>query len=192
MIAIVKYNGGNAVSIQNALYRLGYKSCITNDIRIIQNADKVIFPGVGQASTAMQFLYEHKLDKELIKLTQPFLGICLGLQLMCEYSEEGNTTCSGIFPSKVKRFTGSIKIPHMGWNTLKFGNQPIFKDLNNKNDMYFVHSYYAEVCKNTTAICSYEGEFSAALQKDNFFATQFHPEKSGKFGECVLKNFCKL
>ena len=192
MIAIIKYNAGNVQSLQNALTRIGYKSCITDNIKTIQKADKVIFPGVGQASTAMNYLKTYKLDKVICELTQPFLGICLGLQLMCEYSEESNTKCLGIFKTKVKRFNTSQRVPHMGWNTFEFKDQAIFSKLNNQNDVYFVHSYFAEVCKQTTAICNYGTSFSAALQIDNFCATQFHPEKSGEIGDQILKNFLAL
>lgn len=192
MIAIVKYNAGNISSVQNALARLGYKSIVTNDRAVLEKADKVIFPGVGEASSAMAYLKENGLDVLLPKLTQPVLGICLGLQLMCQYSEEGNTTCLGIFNTTVKRFPKVDLVPHMGWNSITLGNQPLFKDLKGKHDLYFVHSYYAEPCKETIATCLYIHPFSGVLQKDNFYACQFHPEKSGKAGEQLLKNFLEL
>ncbi|MBG16041.1 MAG: imidazole glycerol phosphate synthase subunit HisH [Crocinitomicaceae bacterium] len=140
----------------------------------------------------MNYLKAYKIDKVICELTQPFLGICLGLQLMCEYSEESNTKCLGIFKTKVKKFNTSQRVPHMGWNTFEFKDQAIFSKLNNQNDVYFVHSYFAEVCKQTTAICNYGTSFSAALQIDNFYATQFHPEKSGEIGDQILKNFLAL
>lgn len=192
MIAILKYNAGNIKSVQNALTRLGSESIITDNPEDIAKADKVIFPGVGEASSAMKYLRERGLDKVLVSLTQPVLGICLGLQLMCRYSEEGNTKCMGIFGADVNLFPPLDKIPHMGWNNFLTLKGSLFRDLKTTDDVYYVHSYYAEVCSDTSATCEYILPFSAALQKDNFHATQFHPEKSAAAGEKILKNFLEL
>jgi imidazole glycerol-phosphate synthase subunit HisH len=192
MIAIIKYNAGNIQSVQNALSRLGYESVITDDEATILKAKKVIFPGVGEASTAMLYLKERGLDEVIKSITQPFLGICLGLQLMCNHSEEGNTNCLGIFDTEVKLFPPKEKVPHMGWNNFEKLNGDLFKDINIEDDVYYVHSYYAEICKETVASCNYIKPFSSALQKDNFYATQFHPEKSANVGEQILKNFLEL
>ncbi len=192
MIAIIKYNAGNIRSVQNALNRLGYQSIITDDPDEIAKAEKVIFPGVGEAGSAMQYLRERKLDSTLLSLKQPVLGICLGLQLMCRSSEEGNTRCLGIFNTDVKMFPPVDKIPHMGWNDFLTMKGSLFTRLSTSDDVYYVHSYYAEICSDTIATCEYIVPFSAALQKDNFFATQFHPEKSATTGEKILKNFLEL
>lgn len=192
MIAIIKYNAGNTKSVQNALKRLGYESIITDDRAEILNADKVIFPGVGEASTAMQYLKERGLDEVIKSVTQPFLGICLGLQLMCNKTEEGNTNCLGVFDTDVKRFPPKEKVPHMGWNNFTSIKGTLFNNINKNDDVYYVHSYYAELCKDTIAVCDYINPFSTALQKDNFYATQFHPEKSAGIGEQLLKNFLEL
>jgi glutamine amidotransferase len=192
MIAIIKYNAGNILSVKNALNRLGCNGVITDDIETICKADKIIFPGVGEASTAMEYLKERELDKAIGSITQPFLGICLGLQLMCKNTEEGKTTCLGIFDTRVKRFPPEDKVPHMGWNNFANIKGELFKKVNAADDVYFVHSYYAEICEETIATCNYIKPFSAALQKDNFYATQFHPEKSAKVGERILKNFLAL
>lgn len=192
MIAIIKYNAGNIQSVQNALNRLGYQSVITDDKETILSAEKVIFPGVGEASTAMQYLKERGLDEVITSITQPFLGICLGLQLMCKSTEEGNTNCLGIFDTVVKLFPPKEKVPHMGWNSFEQLDGQLFKDVQATDDVYYVHSYFAEKCNNTIATCNYIKPFSAALQKDNFYATQFHPEKSAGVGEQILKNFCTL
>ncbi len=192
MIAIIKYNAGNISSVQNALARLGYDSVITDDKSTIQSASKVIFPGVGEASSAMNYLREKNLDGLLLSLQQPMLGICLGLQLMCKHSEEGNTNCLGIFDANVKRFPPTEIVPHMGWNSFSNLKSLLFKDIKKENDVYYVHSYYAEECKETVATCDYILPFSAGLQKDNFYATQFHPEKSAGIGEQILKNFLSL
>lgn len=196
-IVIIKYNAGNIESVKNALDRLNVTSKITDNIEQIRNADKVIFPGVGEASTTMEYLRNNGLDKLIISLKQPVLGICLGLQLMCSYSEENNTDCLGIFDEKVQRFLPKpgeefiTKVPHMGWNKIHNLKSPLFKDLDNPY-IYFVHSYYASVGKHTIATCNYIGQFSAALQHENFYATQFHPEKSGTIGAKILENFLKL
>jgi imidazole glycerol-phosphate synthase subunit HisH len=192
MIAIIKYNGGNVNSVQNALNRLNVDSIITNDFEIIKKADKVIFPGVGEASSAMKFLKEKKMDLLIPTLKQPVLGICLGMQLMCKSNEEGNTDGMGIFDIEVKRFPPKDLIPHMGWNALSDFKSSIFSGIEEKSDVYFVHSYYCELSEFTTSVCDYILPFSASLQKDNFFATQFHPEKSGKTGSEILNNFLKL
>lgn len=192
MIAIIKYNAGNISSVQNALNRLGYKSVITDNAELIRSADKVIFPGVGEASTAMEYLREKGLDQLILSLKQPMLGICLGLQLMCKRSEEGETECLGIFDTEVKRFLPTEIVPHMGWNSFsKVGGQ-LFDNINKERDVYYVHSFYAEPCRETVATCDYITSFSTALQKDNFYATQFHPEKSASVGEQILLNFLRL
>jgi glutamine amidotransferase len=192
MIAIVKYNAGNIRSVQNALNRLGYECVVTDDVQTLINADKVIFPGVGEASSAMSYLQERGLDEVLIKLTQPVLGICLGLQLMCLESEEGNTKCLGIFKNNVRRFDQTDLVPHMGWNDINTLSSKLFKGIEPGDDAYFVHSYYADVSEQTTSICNYSAPFSASLEKENFYATQFHPEKSASIGEKILKNFLEL
>ena len=192
MIAIVKYNAGNITSVQNALERLGYSSVVTDDPKLIQQAEKVIFPGVGEASTAMQYLKEKGLDEVIKNLKQPVLGICLGQQLLCAFSEEGNTECLGIFDVRVKKFEPRLKVPHMGWNTLEAQNSELYNGILNEENFYFVHSYYAEVSQETTAVCDYIVPFSASMQKDNFYATQFHPEKSSLAGEQLLLNFLQL
>ncbi len=192
MIAIIDYNAGNISSVQNALKRLGYESIITRDKEQILSADKVILPGVGEASTAMSYLKEYELDAFIKELKQPFLGICLGMQLMCNSSEEGTVDCLGIFNSDVKLFPPKEKVPHIGWNSLSELKGDLFNSMNAPKDVYFVHSFYAELCEETSANCDYIFPFSAALQKDNFYATQFHPEKSAGVGEQILKNFLVL
>ena len=192
MIAIIKYNAGNISSVKNALTRLGYESIITGDSEEILNADKVIFPGVGEASSAMKYLNERNLDKTILSIKKPMLGICLGQQLMCTYSEEGSTQCLGVFNTKVKKFPNTELVPHMGWNNFSKVKGELFNGLENTNNVYFVHSYYAEINEQTTAVCDYIKPFSAAMQRDNFYATQFHPEKSADIGEQILKNFLNL
>ena len=192
MIAIVKYNAGNITSVKNALERLGYSCVVTDDKNLLQKAEKVIFPGVGEASSAMKYLKEKGLDEVIKNLKQPVLGICLGQQLLCQFSEEGNTQCLGIFEASVKKFDPKLKVPHMGWNTISGLNSELYKDISNEEDFYFVHSYYAEICRETTAVCDYIVPFSASMQKANFYATQFHPEKSSTAGEQLLLNFLKL
>jgi glutamine amidotransferase len=192
MIAIVKYNAGNIKSVKNALNRLGYASIITDDPSELINANKVIFPGVGEASSAMIYLKERGLDKTISSLRQPVLGICLGLQLMCSRSEEGDTKCLGIFDTVVKLFPPVDKIPHMGWNNFLTMKGDLFKGLTIEDDLYYVHSYYPEISACTLATCDYILPFSAAMQKDNFYATQFHPEKSAETGEKILRNFLEL
>jgi imidazole glycerol-phosphate synthase subunit HisH len=192
MIAILKYNAGNIKSVHNALARLGYESIITDDPDYLINADKVIFPGVGEASSAMHYLRERKLDKTIVSLKQPVLGICLGLQLMCRYSEENDTECLGIFNTAVKLFPPVEKIPHMGWNNFLTINGPLFGGLTREDDVYYVHSYYAEISSCTVATCDYILPFSASMRSGNFYATQFHPEKSAGTGEKILQNFLNL
>jgi glutamine amidotransferase len=192
MIAIIKYNAGNIRSVHNALTRLGYNCLITDNKEDIIKAEKVIFPGVGEASSAMKYLKEQQLDTLIPSLKRPVLGICLGLQLMCKYSEEGDTKCLNIFDSDVRLFPPSDKVPHMGWNNLLSLKSDLFKGVSIQDDVYFVHSFYAEVSSYTTAVCEYILPFSAAMQKDNFYATQFHPEKSALVGEKILKNFLEL
>ena len=192
MIAILKYNAGNIKSVQNALTRLGYKSIITDDPIEISAADKVIFPGVGEAGSAMKYIKERGLDKTIISLKQPVLGICLGLQLMCRYTEEGDTKCLGIFETDVRLFPPVDKIPHMGWNNFLTLKGDLYNGVYREDDVYYVHSYYAEICHATSATCDYILPFSASIQSDNFYATQFHPEKSAVVGEIILKNFLEL
>lgn len=192
MIAIIKYNSGNVNSVQNALNRLGVESIITDDFDLIQKADKVIFPGVGEASSTMKILKEKGLDLLILTLQQPVLGICLGMQLMCKNNEEGNTAGMGIFDINVKKFPAKNIVPHMGWNTISGFNSDIFSDVEEKSDVYFVHSFYCDLSENTTSVCNYILPFSASLQKDNFYAMQFHPEKSGRIGSQLLQNFLKL
>ncbi|MCB9185275.1 MAG: imidazole glycerol phosphate synthase subunit HisH [Flavobacteriales bacterium] len=236
MIAVVKYNAGNIRSVMNALHRLGADATVTDDPVLLRKADKVIFPGVGEASSAMRYLRDRGLDEVLKNLNQPFLGICLGLQLMCKHSEEGDTDCLGIFTENVKRFpSGKVNVPHMGWNNCNELKGPLFEVSTpsplrgtppfkgesllsertldqgassppserrgvpqgrggyfENSDFYFVHSYYAELGSQTTAKCEYILPFSAALQKDNFHAVQFHPEKSADVGQKLIKNFLEL
>jgi glutamine amidotransferase len=192
MIAIIKYNAGNIKSVQNALTRLGCESIITDDPEELTNADKVIFPGVGEASSAMSYLKERNLDKTIRSLIQPVLGICLGLQLMCKYSEENDTECLGIFDTEVKLFPPVDKIPHMGWNNFLTIKGDLFKGINSGDDVYYVHSFYAEISSNTTATCDYILPFSASMKSANFYATQFHPEKSAETGAKILQNFLNL
>lgn len=192
MIAIIKYNGGNVNSVQNALNRLNVKSIITDDFELIKKADKVIFPGVGEASSTMRLLKEKGLDQLIPTLKQPVLGICLGMQLMCKDNEEGSTLGMGIFDIQVKKIPSKDIVPHMGWNTISRFQSPLFSEIEEESDVYFVHSFYCELSEYTTSVCDYILPFSASLQKDNFFATQFHPEKSGQIGSDLLNNFLKL
>ena len=191
-VAIVKYNAGNIRSVLYGLERIGIAATVTDDHSVIKKADKVIFPGVGEASSTMAYLRDKGLDELLKNLTQPVLGICLGQQLMCSRSDEGDTSCIGIFDVPVIRFEPLEKVPHMGWNKLYNMKNDLFKGLGDDPFVYFVHSFYVPVCGDTAACCNYITEFSAALQKNNFFATQFHPEKSGGPGQKILKNFIEL
>ena len=192
MIAIIDYIAGNVKSVENAVRKLGYETLITSNPEEIKNAEKVIFPGVGEASTAMIYLKSLKLDELIPTLQQPFLGICLGQQLLCDFSEEGNTKCLGVFDLTVKQFPATDIVPHMGWNNLQKMIGPLFDGISEDDNFYFVHSYYCEIGENTTSECDYILPFSAALQKDNFYGTQFHPEKSGDVGSKILENFLKL
>jgi imidazole glycerol-phosphate synthase subunit HisH len=192
MIAIINYNAGNVTSVENAIKGLGYSTVITDNFELIRNADKVIFPGVGEASSAMKYLKEKNLDQIIIALKQPVLGICLGMQLMCDYSEEGNTQGLKIFNTKVLKFPAKGLVPHIGWNNFTEITGELFDNINSSNDCYFVHSYYAEINQETIAITDYILPFAAALNKDNFYATQFHPEKSAEIGTKILQNFLKL
>lgn len=194
-VAIVKYNAGNVCSVDYALRRLGVEACLTADAEELRKADKVIFPGVGEAGTTMAYLRASGLDGVIRSLRQPVLGICLGMQLMCSHSEEGNAQGLGIFDVDVRRFQPrqhEDKIPHMGWNTLSDLKGSLFEGLGEEEYVYFVHSYFVPVCEGTAAVTHYIHPFSAALQKDNFYATQFHPEKSGRVGEQILRNFLAL
>ena len=189
-IVIIKYNAGNICSVLYALERLGVHAKVSDNHEEIRKADKVIFPGVGETSTTMEYLKQKGLDKVIVSLKQPVLGICLGLQLMCHYSEEGNVACLGIFPQHVKKFhSKNHKIPQMGWNDIYNFKSPLFDGINEHSYVYFVHGYYAECGEHTIAKARYIQSYSAAMQKDNFFSTQFHPEKSGDAGHKILENF---
>lgn len=193
MIAILKYNSGNIMSVRVALQRLGHEAVISDDPDVIRRADRVIIPGVGEASSAMSYLRERSLDTLIISLKQPVLGICLGLQLMCSYSEENNTECLGIFDTMVRKFPAGARVPHMGWNDFSsLNDDPLLRGLKNEDNVYYVHSYYAAVNDFTTAVCDYGLPFSAAMRRDNFLATQFHPEKSAETGARILQNFLEL
>ena len=190
---IIDYGAGNVFSVATALERFGVRSVLTSDPDVIRRAERVIFPGVGQAGQAMERLVRTGLDEVIPRLTVPVLGICLGMQLMCARSEEGQTEGLGIFPLDVKKFGGGVKVPHMGWNNLTELKGPLFKGLGEEAPrMYFVHSYYVPVSGFSAAVCDYGFAFSAAPEKDNFFGCQFHPEKSSAMGQAVLKNFLKL
>jgi len=191
-VVIIKYNAGNVQSLEFALNRLGIDPLITDDREEIQRADKIIFPGQGEASSAMKYLKNKKLDQVLINLRQPVLGICLGMQLMCDQTEENNTRCLGIIEVKVKRFEGSLKVPHVGWNNIAKLLGPLFSKIKEQDYLYFVHSYYVNVCDQTIAQADYGGIFSVALQKNNFYAIQPHPEKSSDSGIQILDNFLKI
>jgi imidazole glycerol-phosphate synthase subunit HisH len=207
-LVIIKYNAGNIQSVLYALNRVGIYAVVTDNKEIIATADKVIFPGVGEASTAMNYLKERQLDTFIKELKQPVLGICLGMQLMCTYSEENNTDCLGIFDEKVKKFTNDIsalgtplkevesgrrlKVPQMGWNNIYNLKSPLFKGIKEDSYSYFVHSYYASLGEDTIATTNYILPYSSALHKDNFYGVQFHPEKSAATGEALLKNFIEL
>ena len=191
-IAIIDYGAGNVQSVKYALDRLGYDSILTDDYETIQNADKIIFPGVGEASSAMKAMQLKNLDRLIPVLKQPVLGICLGMQLMCKFSEEGNTDGMGIFDLKVKRFPKGLKVPQIGWNQIEKLKTPLFKNVKEKEYMYLVHSYYVENNRDAIAVSSYGLEYATAIQKDNFYGVQFHPEKSSIAGEMILNNFLKI
>ena len=193
-IAIIKYNAGNVQSVMYALDRIGMKYQWTDDEKVIQSADKVIFPGVGEASTAMAYLREKGLDQLIPSLKQPLLATCIGMQLLCKDSEENNTTCMGVFDVPVKRFVSAdLKIPHVGWNSIQAsGENVLMEGLKKEEYVYFVHSFYAPINTYTSAICDYAQPFSAMLQKDNFYAAQFHAEISGVAGQKIIQNFLAL
>ncbi len=191
-LTIVNYGAGNIKSIQFAFQRLGYAAILTDDPEEIKASDKVIFPGVGEASSAMTKLKQSGLDELIPKLKQPVLGICLGMQLMCNHSEEGDTKGLGIFDVNVKRFSNRVKVPQMGWNTISNLKSDLFKGIKEKDYMYLVHSYYAEQCSEAIATSNYELDYASALENKNFFGVQFHPEKSSKVGEKFLQNFLML
>lgn len=191
-LVIIDYGAGNVQSVKYALDRLGYKAELSNDPEVIKSADKIIFPGVGAAGPAMEALHQNDLHLLIPSLKQPFLGICLGMQIMCSSSEEGNTNGLGIIDVAVKKFVGVEKIPHMGWNNISELKSILFEKHNKNKQLYFVHSYYVPVNEYTIATCEYITEFSAAVQKNNFYACQFHPEKSGDAGEQILKQFIEL
>lgn len=192
-VAIVKYNAGNVESVKNALNRLGVEPVLTDDAQELQQAEKVIFPGVGEASTAMNYLRARNLDQTIKSLKQPVLGVCLGMQLLCDFSEENETDCLGILPYKVKKFESkNLKIPQMGWNNVFDLKSELFAGLAENSFVYFVHSYYVETGAETIAIADYGLKFSAAVQHENFYAVQFHTEKSGAVGARILENFLKI
>lgn len=194
-VAIVKYNAGNIYSVVNALRRMGIEPILTDDAEQLRNADRVLFPGQGEARGAMEYLKARRLDEVIRDLKQPVFGICVGQQLLCKHSEEGDVDCIGIFDEVVKRFTPEKhedKVPCMGWNMLNDLKSPLMKDLGSAPYVYFVHSYYVPLCEHTIATADYILPYSASLHKDNFYACQFHPEKSGKVGERILRNFLEL
>lgn len=191
-VVIIDYGAGNTKSIQFSLKRLGIDAKLSNNRNVIKNADKVIFPGVGEASNAMQKLKENKLETLIPELKQPVLGICLGMQLLCNYTEEGNTKGLGIFDVNVKRFSKEFKVPQIGWNTIKNSKFKLFHNIRDDEYMYFVHSFYAELCGETISETNYGLNYSSALKKNNFYGVQFHPEKSCKAGEQLLSNFLAL
>lgn len=194
MIAIVDYKMGNLRSVENALKRLGAEFCVTSDADVIRSADRVLLPGVGNAAEAMENLRAAGLVKVIRSLRRPVLGICVGMQVMCRHSEEGDVDCLNIFDARVRRFTPSadVKVPHMGWNKIGNLETKLFKGLEGGSYVYFVHSYYPELCPDTIATSSHGVMFSAALKYENFYGTQFHPEKSGDVGERIIENFLKL
>lgn len=194
-VAILKYNAGNIFSVINSLRRLGVDPVLTDDSATLKAADRVLFPGQGEASTAMAYLKERGLDKVIKSLRQPVLGICIGQQLLCRHSEEGDVDCIGIFDADVRKFKPTRledKVPVMGWNSLYDLNDGLFKGLDEGEHVYFIHSYYVPLCENTIAKADYIHPYSAALRKDNFFTTQFHPEKSGDVGETIIRNFLEM
>ena len=191
-IAIIDYAAGNVQSIKFALERIGFEGFLTADPDEIFCADKIIFPGVGEAETAMNRLRENRLEQLIPTLKQPVLGICLGMQLLCKDSEEGQTKALGVFDVSVKRFSNQVKIPQVGWNNIQGLKGSLFGNIPENEFVYLVHSFFAPICNDTIATAHYDSEYSAALQKDNFFGVQFHPEKSGKMGEKILQNFLNL
>ncbi len=198
-VSIINYKAGNVRSVLFALERIGIQAGVSDDPDTLASSDKLILPGVGEAGSAMQYLRQQKLDELIVSLKQPVLGICLGMQLLCRHSEEGNTDCLGIFDTAVKSFSSaekktgeSLKVPHMGWNGIYGLETELYRSVGEQQPVYFVHSYYAELCEHTVARANYGLEFSASLNRNNFYATQFHPEKSGDTGQLILENFIKL
>ena len=192
-IAIIAYNAGNTLSVLSALSRLGANAIVTDDKEFIRKSSRIIFPGVGHAAPAAQYLKLHGLDTILKQATQPVLGICLGMQLLCQHSEEGETTGLGVFDANCRRFkTDTQKIPHMGWNSISNLKGKLFCNISEQSYVYFVHSYRIDCCNHTSGLCNYEGPFSAALERDNFYGVQFHPEKSSTVGSKILENFLKI
>lgn len=194
-VAIIKYNAGNIGSVENAVKRLGIEPVVTDSPELIMKADRIIFPGQGEAHSTMEYLKAHHLDELIKSLKQPVLGICIGMQLLCRHSEEYDTDCLGVFDVDVKRFIPKVhedKVPQMGWNTIEQTKSELFKDFTKPEFVYFIHSFYAPLCEHTIATTDYIQPYSSALHKDNFYATQFHPEKSGAVGERILKNFIEI
>ena len=194
-VAIVKYNAGNIRSVLNALHRCGVEAVLTDDVETLTSADKVIFPGQGEARTTMTYLRQHRLDEVILGLRQPVLGICIGMQLLCRHSEEEDTDCLGVFDVDVVKFRPTRhedKVPQMGWNTIGNLKSDLFKGLSEREFVYFVHSFYAPICDDTIATTNYVQPYSSALHRDNFYATQFHPEKSGTVGERIIRNFLEM
>jgi glutamine amidotransferase len=198
-VSIINYNAGNTRSVLFALERIGIRATVSDDSDVIRSSDKLIFPGVGEAASAMHYLRERRLDEVIVSLKQPVLGICLGMQLLCQHSEEGDTNCLGIFDTRVKSFSSlekkpddRLKVPHMGWNGIYELETELYHSVGEQQPVYFVHGYYAELCTHTIAKANYGLEYSASLKKNNFYATQFHPEKSGDLGQVILENFMKL
>lgn len=194
-VAIVKYNAGNIRSVLNALHRCGVEAVLTDDVETLMSADKVIFPGQGEARTTMTYLRQHRLDEVIRNLRQPVLGICIGMQLLCRHSEEEDTDCLGVFDVDVVKFRPTRhedKVPQMGWNTIGDLKSDLFKGLSEEEFVYFVHSFYAPLCDDTIATTNYVQPYSSALHRDNFYATQFHPEKSGAVGERIIRNFLEM
>lgn len=194
-VAIIKYNAGNIGSVENAVKRLGIEPIVTDNVELIQSADRVIFPGQGEAHSTMNYLKAHRLDEVIVNLKQPVLGICIGMQLLCRHSEEQDTDCLGVFDVDVKRFIPQCheeKVPQMGWNTIEDVKSGLFSGFERPEFVYFIHSFYVPTCDWTIATTNYIQPYSSALHKDNFYATQFHPEKSGRVGERILKNFIEI
>lgn len=194
-VAIVKYNAGNIRSVVNALHRCGVEAVLTDEVETLMSADKVIFPGQGEARTTMTYLREHRLDEVIRNLRQPVLGICIGMQLLCRHSEEEDTDCLGVFDVDVVKFRPTLhedKVPQMGWNTIEGMKSDLFKGLSKEEFVYFVHSFYAPLCDDTIATTNYVQPYSSALHRGNFYATQFHPEKSGAVGERIIRNFLEM
>lgn len=194
-VAIVKYNAGNIRSVLNALHRCGVEAVLTDEVETLMSADKVIFPGQGEARTTMTYLRQHRLDEVIRNLRQPVLGICIGMQLLCRHSEEEDTDCLGVFDVDVVKFRPTRhedKVPQMGWNTIGDLKSDLFKGLSEEEFVYFVHSFYAPLCADTIATTNYVQPYSSALHRDNFYATQFHPEKSGAVGERIIRNFLEM